>query len=344
MVGPKQRRWPGSAPWLAGVAIVAALTGPFPAPAADDTSGAGIFQMHWYPQAQFAGYLMAQEKGFFLKAGLRNVTIQWSVAGDRPFERLAQGKSDFCTGWLADALVQRDRGASLVLLAQVVQRSSLMLVAWRRSGIDAPQDLTGKRVGLWGGNFDVPATAFFRKYGVRPILVPQSTSIVPFLRGAVDVASAMHYNEYHKLIEAGVHPEELRTFRFSENGLVFPEDGIYCTERTCRERPDACAALAAACRQGWEYALANESETLDVVMRCCREADVRTNRNHQRWMLRSVRDAMRSRPGQEAAWGMLSEDAYAAVARLLVDQGLIKGTPSFREFHQPPAAARGTKE
>jgi NitT/TauT family transport system substrate-binding protein len=304
-----------------------------------------VFQMHWYPQSQFAGYMMAMEKGYFRQAGLGNLSIEWAVAGERPFQRLAEGKSDFCTGWLADAIVERDRGMRLVHLAQVVQQSCLMLVAWRRSGIETPQDFTGKRVGLWGGNFDVQATALFRKLGVRPSLVPQSTSIVPFLRGAVDVASAMHYNEYHKLIEAGVREDELRTFRFSDYGLLFPEDGIYCTERTRRERTEVCAAVVKACRQGWDYALANEAETLDVVMRNCRAANVRTNRNHQRWMLRSIREAIRFGPRQQTvAWGALSQDAYSEVARLLTEQALIGKTAPFQDFHQPPLTASGRTE
>lgn len=303
-----------------------------------------VFQMHWCAQAQFAGPMMAVEKGFFAKEGLKDLKLEWTAPGERPFERLAQGKSDFCSGWLADALVAKAQGLPLVNLAQVLQQSSLILVAWRRSGIDDPRDFTGRRVGLWGGNFDVPATALFRKYDARPVVVPQSTSIVPFLRGAVHVASAMHYNEYHKLLEAGLRPEDLRIFRFADHGLVFPEDGIYCTDRTRRDNPDRCAALVRACRQGWEYALANEAETLDAVMRHCQAGSVRTNRNHQRWMLRSIRDAMRFGPQQDALpWGTLSEKAYAEVGRLLVEQKLIAKVPAFADFHQPPGAGAPSK-
>lgn len=299
-----------------------------------------VFQMHWQPQAQFAGYLMAQEKGFFQKAGL-NVEIRWSAAGERPFEQLVAGDADYCTGWLADAIVEKAQGLPLVHLAQILPQSSLMLVTWSRSGIRTPQDLTGKRVGLWGGNFEVPAAAFFRKYGVQPIVVPQSTSMVPFLRGAVDAASAMYYNEYHKLIESGISPDDLHSFRFADHGLVFPEDGIYGTVRTHRERPHVSAALVQVCRQGWEYALANEAETLEVVMRAARLANVRTNRNHQRWMLRAIHDAMRGPAGAKPApWGTLSETAYSGVVTLLLDQNLIETAPGYHEFHQPPQTVR----
>lgn len=304
-----------------------------------------IFQMHWCPQAQFAGYMMAVEKGYFRQEGLSDLRLRWSTPGERPFERLMTGESDYCTGWLADAIVERDRGLRLVNLAQVLQQSSLMLIARRRSGIDSPAAFGGKRIGLWGGNFDVQATALFRKYKVEPVLVAQSTSIVPFLRGAVDVASAMRYNEYHQLLEAGMLPDDLRTFPFSDYGFVFPEDGIYCSEATRREREDSCAGLVHACRRGWEYALANESETLDVVMRICRAANVRTNRNHQRWMLRSIGEVIWPRQPSAAAWGTLDQKAYAEVVRLLEAQTLVRTPPEFRVFHQPPGAvARGIQD
>lgn len=319
--------------------------GPPAQPTTGTTSRPLVFQMHWCPQAQFAGYLMALEKGFFRNEGLTNLTLRWSSTGDRPFDRLAQGAVDFCTGWLADALVAKARGSNLVQLAQVVQQSSLMLVAWRGSGIAAPRDFTGKRVALWGDNFDVQALAFFRKYHARPIIVPQSTSMVPFLRKAVDGASAMYYNEYHKLIEAGVRPEELRVFRFADYGLMFPEDGIYCTGRTRQRQAGLCAGLVRACRQGWDYALAHEAETLDVVMDNCRAANVRTNRNHQRWMLRSIRDAILVPPPQKPVpWGTLSKEVYEHVVRLLADQGLIGRPPAFREFRQPPITTAGAQE
>ena len=155
--------------------------------------------------------------------------------------------------------------------------------------------MTGQRVGLWGGDFDVLPRAFFRKFHVQPEIVPQSNSMVPFLRGAVSVASAMHYNEYHKLLEAGLRPEELQVFTLADYGLDFPEDGLYCHERCWRDRADQCAALVRAVQQGWDYALDHEVEALDVVMAYCRRAEVRTSRNHQQWMLRSMAGLIRVR-------------------------------------------------
>ncbi len=300
-----------------------------------------VLKLHWYPQAQFAGYLLAQDKGFFRAAGLGDAEIRWSTAGEPTLETLAQEEFAFCTGWLCDALVRRARGAPIVHLAQITQKSAMLLVTRREEGIVAPADMTGKRVGLWGGDFDVLPLAFFRKFNVQPEIVPQSNSMVPFLRRAVSVASAMHYNEYHKLLEAGLRPEELQIFPLADYGLDFPEDGLYCHERSWRDRADQCAAVVRAVEQGWDYALEHEVEALDVVMAYCRRAEVRTSRNHQQWMLRSMAGLIRFRSdGSPAAWGELSATAYQAVAEELLKQKLLDAVPPFEEFHPSAQAPR----
>jgi NitT/TauT family transport system substrate-binding protein len=309
------------------------------------TADALTLQFHWQPQAQFAGYLMAKEKGFFRAEGLGEVTIQWSAAGQRPLALLAERKVDFCTAWLCEALAQRAQGRRVVLLAQVIERSTMTFVARRRpddttpggKNIVTPADMTGRRVGLWGGDFDVPPKAFFKKYNVEPVIVPQSTSMVPFLRGAVDVASAMHYNEYHKLLEAGLRPEDLQVFHLSQYGMDFPEDGLYCHEDLRRQQPDRCAAMVKAVTRGWQYASGHEAETLDAVMDYCGREHVRTSRNHQRWMLRSILEAMGPRPGDSPeSCGRLKAEIYRSVAEELVRQKVIDRAPPFESFYVPP--------
>jgi len=207
--------------------------------------------------------MVAREKGFFAEAGLPEVKLQWWKEGESPLTLLTEGRADLCTAWLSQAIASRARGAKIVNLAQVMQRSALMLVTRRGSGIVKPEDMTGRRVGLWGVDFDIQPAAFFAQYDLRPQIVLQSASMAPFLRGAVDVASAMYYNEYHKLMEAGLRPDELRTFHFSDHGMNFPEDGIYCTEATRRQETDVCGAMASASLKGWAYAAEHEAEALD---------------------------------------------------------------------------------
>ncbi|HEY9072785.1 MAG TPA: ABC transporter substrate-binding protein, partial [Desulfobaccales bacterium] len=161
------------------------------------------FIPQWQPQAQFAGYYVAYEKGFYRERGL-DLKILRGGPEWPPSEMLAQGRADFGTMQLTAGIVRRARGIKLMDICQLAQHSALMLVAKRSSGIIEPEDMEGKKVGLWGEDFRGQLDAFFHKYHLKVHVVPQGATLNLFLRGGVDVASAMWYNEYHLLLEAGL--------------------------------------------------------------------------------------------------------------------------------------------
>ena len=102
--------------------------------------------------------------------------------------------------------------------------------------------------------------------------------------------SAMWYNEYHTIFNSGINADDLTLFFFSQFGLNFPEDGIYCTEETFRKDPEMCAAFVRASIKGWLYAFDNQEEAMDIVMKHAKSAHTGTNRAHQRWMLARMKD------------------------------------------------------
>jgi NitT/TauT family transport system substrate-binding protein len=290
------------------------------------------FIPQWLPQAQFAGYYVAYEKGFYRRHGL-NVKI---LAGgpEKPVsEWLAQGQATFGTLFLTDGIEKRTQGIKLVNIAQVVQRSALMLVAKKTSGITRPEDINGKRVGLWRHEFQLQPRAFFRAHNLGVKVIPQGGNLNLFLRGGVEVASAMWYNEYHQLLNSGVNPEELTTFLMADYGLNFPEDGIYCLEDTVKQHPQTCREFVAASIEGWKYAWAHPEEALDMVMRYVEAANEAVDRVHQSWMLARMRDIILP-PGTNIPMGRLTPAAYERVAQDLQSSGMIKDIPEFSRFYQ----------
>jgi len=291
------------------------------------------FLPQWLPQAQFAGYYVAQDQGFFREQGLA-VEILRGGPDRPPSELLARGQADIATMMLATAIVQRADGAPVRHIAQMMQRSALMLVARRSRGITAPADLGGKRVSLWGGDFRVQLLAFLQAHGLKVTIVPQYDTMNLFLRGGVEAASAMWYNEYHLLLLAGLNPEELTTFLLAEYGFNFPEDGLYCREELARSRPDLCRRFVRASLKGWEYAFTHPEVALDIVMAQAEEAHGATNRVHQRWMLARLRDLMVP-PGATRPTGQLQEGDYHRVAAELQKHALIDRVPPFGDFVLP---------
>jgi NitT/TauT family transport system substrate-binding protein len=288
------------------------------------------FIPQWEPQAQFAGYYVAYEKGFYKAQGL-DVRIMRGGPGRPSAEMLAKGAADFATMFLSTGIEERAKGTKLINIAQVVRESNFLLVARKSSGINTPRDMEGKKMGMWGAELRLQPTAFIRRYGVHVKPVPQSYTVNLFLRGGVDIASAMLHNEYHTILSSGVDPEDLVVFKLADYGINFPEDGIYCLEETFRKDPGACYGFARASVQGWLYAFDHPEEALDIVMKYVDEANIATNRCHQKWMLEHMRNAIYFWDSNTPV-GELAEFEYADVARELKAGGLIDSIPSYSEF------------
>ena len=290
------------------------------------------FLPHWVPQAQFAGYYVAQEKGFYSEAGL---LVEMLCGGPEniPLTELADQTVDVGSTFLTSAIKSRAEGNDIINIAQLVQRSALMLVVRADSGIESPRDLNGRRVMLWS-SFDLQPKALFRKFDVHPEIIPQQYGFNLFLRGGAAAASAMWYNEYHRMLNAGYNEDELRVFRYEDYGLNFPEDGLYCRRDFFQADPSRCRAFVQASIRGWLYAFEHMEEALDITMRYIRRANVPTTRVHQRWMLSCMRELMLSEDGSAVGLGQLDEQAYDNVANQLKAAKIIDKITPYQEFYE----------
>ncbi len=286
----------------------------------------------WLHQAQFAGYYTALDKGIYARHNI-DATIVTGGPQRPPEQYLREGKADFAVLWLDQAIEARTSGLALVNVAQIVQRSGLMLVAKKSSGIEAISDLDGKKVGIWDGGLSIQPKAFFNWCNVSVKEVSQSGSVNLFLRDGVQATSAMWYNEYHTILNSGLNPDELTTFFFHEYGFNFPEDGIYCLESTYRKDPELCADFARASIEGWEYAFSHPEEALEAVLKRMEADHLPANRVHQQWMLARMKDLIW--PERPEDIGLLDPSDFERVAYVLKENGLIREAPSYESFAPP---------
>ncbi len=313
--------------------MLAALA-PLCADAAGETSPPPhvVFLPHWIPQAQFAGYYLAAERGFYRQHGLDVVLLDGGPR--KPVGTLlASGEATFASHFLSAALKLRDDGLPVVHLAQISQRSALMLVAHKSHGINSVQDLDGKKVSLWR-DFTSRPNALFHKYNLHVRTITQGPTINLFMRGGVDAASAMWYNEYHLFLNSGLNPDEVTLIFYDQHGLNFPEDCIICLAETWRTRPELCRHFVQATLEGWRYVLAHRDEALRVVMKRTDEARTGTNLSHQRWMLNCMCQLIQP-VEPTVAMGELSRRAYDFAVGELKNGGELRAAPAFEEFHAP---------
>ncbi|MCK5539651.1 MAG: ABC transporter substrate-binding protein [Deltaproteobacteria bacterium] len=293
------------------------------------------FIPQWVPQAQFVGYYVAQETGIYKEYGL-DVEIISGGPQRSSSDYLKNGKADFASLWLVTGLDLCNQGVEVINLAQIVQRSALMLVAKKSSDILKPSDMEGRKVGLWGPPFEIQPKIFFKQYNLDVEPLQQSYSINLFLRDGVAVTSAMWYNEYHTILNAGINPDELTTFFYADHNLNYPEDGIYVLKETWQQEPALCRAFVKASLKGWRRAFAEPELALDITMRNLKKEHVISNRVHQKWMLNRMRDIILPENGSKTM-GHLNVADFQRVADDLKENGLLKKAPNFNDFHQPAA-------
>lgn len=227
-------------------------------------------QLSWVIQTQAAGYYVALDKGWYAEEGI-DLAIDPSGPGINKVQRLATGKADILVIWLPDALRARAAGVPLVQIGQLTQSAGMVLISFKKLGIDTPAKLKGQKVGVWFGNGDPPVLALLAKYGINPkrdvVLVGQGFSMEPFLEGKLPVASATIPNELIVVLQSGVKREDLNIIDPNQYGVFLSEDGWYVTQRTLRQRPDVLARWMAATIRGQQWALANPEEATRITMK-----------------------------------------------------------------------------
>ncbi|MBC2835197.1 ABC transporter substrate-binding protein [Gemmobacter straminiformis] len=229
-------------------------------------------QLKWVTQAQFAGYYVAQAKGFYEEEGL-NVTILPGGPDVAPTQVIAGGGADVVVDWMPSALAAREKGLALVNIAQPFKSSGMMLTCLKESGVTSPADFKGKTLGVWFGGNEYPFLNWMNKLGLKTdgtdvTVLKQGFNVDPLLQKQAACISTMTYNEYWQVIDAGVKPEDLITFKYEDEGVATLEDGLYVMEDKLADPAFAekMVKFVRASMKGWKYAEANSDEAAMIVL------------------------------------------------------------------------------
>jgi NitT/TauT family transport system substrate-binding protein len=291
------------------------------------------FTPHWLPQAQFAGYYVADKLGFYKSEGL-DVEIVHPSASVNAIESLANGKSDIISLFLITAISSKNSGVDLVNIGQFSQNSALLFVTKKERNINKLSDLNGKEIGVWSSGFDEVGKALIHSNNYKVEWVPILSTINLFMIGGIDAMTIMWFNEYNQIINSGLNEDELTTFFFSDYGFNIPEDGIYCLNKTLSNRKGDLEKFMRATLKGWEYAKEHRAETVDIVLEIMKKEHIPTNKTHQSWMLDKVLELIE--PGNKnVKKGELAESDYQKTQQILIDGGYMNTKIDFKDFYRP---------
>ncbi len=253
--------------WIAGAFAVAMATG---AQAADDVT----LQLKWVTQAQFAGYYVAQAKGFYEEENL-NVTIKPGGPDIAPTQVVAGGGADVVIDWMPSALAAREKGLPLVNIAQPYKSSGMMLTCLAETGVKTPADFPGKTLGVWFFGNEYPFLSWMATLGIPTdgsatgvTVLKQGFNVDPLLQKQADCISTMTYNEYWQVIDAGIPADDLTVFKYEDQGVATLEDGLYVAEASLQDPAmvDKLARFVKASMAGWKWAAENPDDAAMIVL------------------------------------------------------------------------------
>jgi len=335
------RRGVIAASTAAAMTAALALAGCTPsAPAPTDSSApSGEFepitsvklQLQWLPQAQFAGYYVALEKGYFQDEGFTDVEIVPSGGDIVPQDALAAGDVDFAIAWVPKVLGSIEGGADLTNIAQVFQTSGTTQVSFKSNPVPTVADFEGKRIGSWGFGNEWEIFAAMAAEGLDSTTVSITTQgfdMSALLNGDVDAAQAMTYNELAQLFET-VNPATGELYTEDDVDIVYYEetegamlqDAIWADTQRLETDPayaDAAVRFLTAITRGWIYAHDHVEESATIAY----DAAIAGNGFpvgpvHQLWQLNEVNkliwDGGAFGEIDQASWDKTVAGALAAV-------------------------------
>jgi NitT/TauT family transport system substrate-binding protein len=281
----------------------------------------------WTAQAQFAGYYIAKEKGFYREVGL-NVTIQHPSLTTSAFNRL---KTEKCDGAMFSMMAAMDfisQGIPLVNIFQDSMNSSNILIS--RWDTD-PLKMKGKKVAIFNSDPNYLTYIMSKKEKMNYQLIPFTSNINLFLSGAVDATMVVSYNEYFQLMQAGYKLSEESVYRFSDHEYNIQENGVYVKRDYFKSHRETCQKFAQASRKGWDWVAAHPKEALDIVMEYVRRYNSPTNRVMQQKMLEEVLRLHTNHDTKRREY-RVRQDMVEKACQLMMEAGMLRRPVTYQEL------------
>lgn len=279
-------------------------------------------QLKWLPQSQFMGYYVAKEKGYYKEQGI-DIEILPGGSDIIPEQQVYNGVADIGVTWVSSLMKYQSQGWELVQVAQMFQKSAMLLVSKASAGIKTPADLKGKKVGSWFGGNEYEIYALLEANGIDREkdlkLVQQDFTMNQILKDEIDAASAMTYNEYGLLLESGLKAEELNVIDMNDAGVAMMEDCLFVNSEWISKNEDLFVRFMKASIKGWAEACADPEAAGKTVF----DADQSVSLDHQVYMAKEIAKLAVPEGFDPAKIGYIDTAAIQQTADLALKYGLL---------------------
>jgi NitT/TauT family transport system substrate-binding protein len=244
-------------------------------------------QLKWLPQSQFMGYYVAAAKGYYKEEGI-DIQILPGGSDIIPEQNVYNGVANVGVTWVSSLMTYQAQGYEVQEVAQMFQKSGLLLVSKKSAGINSPKDLAGKKVGNWFGGNEYEVLALLEKYKLDKNkdlkLVQQDYTMDQLKEGSIDAASAMTYNEFGLLLESGIAKEDLNVIDMNKEEVAMMEDCLFVNSDWASKNKDLLVRFLKASIKGWKDACKDPEAAGKTVY----DVDKSVSLEHQVYMAKEV--------------------------------------------------------
>ena len=224
-------------------------------------------QLNWTHGIAFAGFYVAQTKGYYEE---ENLTVTFQEGGFPidvdPAQSLVSGAADFATLALAQhqSSVNSDHQTRAVMT--VFQIPPLVLFALSDSGIRNPQDMIGRRVAIKTPIWRERIHSVLANAGIHPAEIievqVEPNDMDMLYRGEVDVWTGAVQDEP---VQARLDGYEVNQMFLADYGVGVYEELLVVGQDTLGRNPDLVGRFVRASRRGWQYAVEHPDDAAEII-------------------------------------------------------------------------------
>lgn len=291
-----------------------------PTPAAGAALTPVSLGLGYIPSVQFAPFYVAQAKGLFAQQGL---DVKFQHGSETDFLKLVGiNQMQFAVGSGDQVILGRAQGLPLTYVLAWYRQFPVAVMSLAERGLDTPQALEGKRVGIPGmfGASLVAWKALVYAAGLDESQVTLEsigfTQAAAVSQGRVDAALDYVANGPVQLRLAG---RDLNVIRVSDY-IDLPSNGLITHEQIIAENPELVQKMNNAMLAAIRYTLANPDEAFAISLAAVPEAGG-DNEAANRAVFDASLELWRA---ADAEIGRSDPAAWAEAARFMRAMGLIE--------------------
>ncbi len=302
---------------MATILLVPLFAGCMPQPVPKPADRVTL-QLKWVHQAQFAGFYMAQEKGYYSRENLA-VTFTEGGQGIDNIEQVVSGKADFGISSADSIMLSRSEGSPVTAVAVIYKRSPVVFVTLANSGIKRPADFLDRTAALEGTAFVDARLQFFsmmEKLGLdhtRVRTVPYEYDYASFKKGEIDISYSYTTGGLFRLLQQGI---EVNRILPEDYGIHMYSDTLFTSDTLIADNPDLVARFIRASLKGWQDTIGNPDEAVRVTMQYAREKDSSLQSKMMEAQLPLIYDG-------EDGVGWMRSEIWSGMYQMLLNQKLM---------------------